>query len=57
MNQPARRPSLLQILVHVGGWLPLAALLAAALTDNLTANPIQALEQRTGMPTRLNPEA
>lgn len=38
----------LQLLVHLAGWLPLGALLFDLLTDNLTANPIQAIEQRTG---------
>lgn len=39
----------LQILVHFGGWLPLGLLVFDFLTDNLTANPIQAIEQRTGL--------
>jgi len=39
----------LQILVHVAGWLPLGLLLFDFLGDNLTANPIQAIEQRTGL--------
>ncbi|PWH17169.1 MAG: sulfoxide reductase heme-binding subunit YedZ [Anaerolineae bacterium] len=38
----------LQVAVHLGGWFPLAALFYDFLTDNLTANPIQAIEQRTG---------
>ena len=38
----------LQILVHLGAWYPFAHLLFDLLRDNLTANPIQALEQRTG---------
>jgi len=46
MKKPRFTP--LQILVHLAGWLPLAALLAALLTNNLTANPIQAIEKRTG---------
>lgn len=39
----------LQILVHFAGWLPLGLLLFDFLSDNLTANPIQAIEQRTGL--------
>jgi sulfoxide reductase heme-binding subunit YedZ len=39
----------LQILVHFAGWLPLGLLVFDFLTDNLTANPIQAIEQRTGL--------
>jgi sulfoxide reductase heme-binding subunit YedZ len=38
----------LQVLIHVGAWLPMARLLLEAVTGNLTANPIQHLEQRTG---------
>lgn len=45
---PASRFPLLQILVHLAGWTPLAALLFDLFRDNLTANPIQAIEQRTG---------
>ena len=37
-----------QLLVHLGSLLPLALLITAALLDNLTVNPIQAVEQRTG---------
>ncbi|MGE5252037.1 MAG: sulfite oxidase heme-binding subunit YedZ [Bacteroidota bacterium] len=39
----------LQLLVHIGAWYPLAHLLIDLLTHDLTANPIQALEQRTGL--------
>jgi sulfoxide reductase heme-binding subunit YedZ len=39
----------LQLLVHGAGWLPLAWLVFDFLTDNLTANPIQAIEQRSGI--------
>ena len=39
----------LQIIVHLAGWLPLALLLFDFFSDNLTANPIQAIEQRTGL--------
>jgi len=38
----------LQIAVHIYGWSALVLLLIDLFTDNLTANPIQALEQRTG---------
>lgn len=38
----------LQIAVHVYGWSALVLLLIDFFTNNLTANPIQALEQRTG---------
>jgi len=44
----ARRVALLQIAVHVAALAPLALLVWDALHANLTANPIQALEQRTG---------
>jgi len=39
----------LQILVHLGGWAPLALMVANLFSDNLGANPIQALEQQTGI--------
>lgn len=38
----------LQLLVHLAGWIPLAVLGFDLFRDNLTANPIQAIEQRTG---------
>jgi methionine sulfoxide reductase heme-binding subunit len=38
----------LQIAIHIYGWSALVLLLIDLFTDNLTANPIQALEQRTG---------
>ena len=38
----------LQIAIHIYGWSLLVRLIIDFLTDNLTANPIQALEQRTG---------
>ncbi|RPH61428.1 MAG: sulfoxide reductase heme-binding subunit YedZ [Chloroflexi bacterium] len=43
------RFTLLQIIVHIGGWIPLALILYDFFTRNLTANPIQAIEQRTGL--------
>ena len=44
-----KKPSLLQIIVHLGGWSPLALLVFDYYRNNLTANPIQAIEQRTGI--------
>jgi sulfoxide reductase heme-binding subunit YedZ len=38
----------LQIAIHIYGWSALVLLLIDLFTGNLTANPIQALEQRTG---------
>ena len=38
----------LQLAVHAGAWFPILRLIVEALTDNLTANPIQHIEQRTG---------
>jgi len=38
----------LQIAMHVYAWSTLVILIFQFFTDNLTANPIQALEQRTG---------
>jgi sulfoxide reductase heme-binding subunit YedZ len=43
------RLRLLQIIVHVGGWTPLALLVYNFFTHHLTANPIQAIEQQTGL--------
>ena len=43
-----KRYTPLQVAVHVYGWSVLVLLLIDLFTDNLTANPIQALEQRTG---------
>jgi sulfoxide reductase heme-binding subunit YedZ len=47
MKRP--RFSVLQILVHVMGWAPLALLVYDYFNRRLTANPIQAIEQRTGI--------
>jgi methionine sulfoxide reductase heme-binding subunit len=41
--------TILQIMVHIAGWTPLAVIVYLFLTDNLTANPVQAIEQRTGL--------
>src|SRR5512134_1978138 len=38
----------LQIAIHIYAWSGLVRLIIDAFTGNLTANPIQALEQRTG---------
>lgn len=40
--------SRLQIATHILAWLPLAVLILAYLTDNLTINPIQTATQRSG---------
>lgn len=47
MNKP--RVTLLQVIVHVAGWLPLAKIVLDYFAGRLTANPIQAVEQRTGL--------
>jgi sulfoxide reductase heme-binding subunit YedZ len=39
----------LQITVHVAGWFPLVRLVIEYFTQHLTANPVQALEQHTGI--------
>ena len=41
--------TILRVAVHIGGWTPLAVLVIDFLTNNLTVNPIQAAEQRTGL--------
>ena len=38
-----------QWVVHIGSWIPLAVLYFDYLNKHLTANPIQAIEQRTGL--------
>src|SRR5258706_8886862 len=47
MKKP--RYSLLQIVVHIGGWAPLAVIAYNFFTHHLSANPIQAIEQQTGI--------
>ncbi len=42
------RLSPLQLIIHIGAWFPLARLILESVTGNLTANPIQHIEQRTG---------
>jgi sulfoxide reductase heme-binding subunit YedZ len=39
----------LQLLVHLGGWVPLVLIIYHFFTNALTANPIQAIEQQTGI--------
>lgn len=45
-----KRPALtpLQILVHIGAWIPLIVLILDYQTNNLSVNPYQAAERRTG---------
>ena len=43
-----KRYSPLQVAIHVYAWSELVVLIFQFFTHNLTANPIQALEQRTG---------
>jgi methionine sulfoxide reductase heme-binding subunit len=45
----SKRYTPFQILVHLAGWLPLALLVFDFFRNNLTANPIQAIQQRTGV--------
>lgn len=40
--------SRLQIVTHLAAWVPLVVLVFDFVTDRLTANPIQAAQQRTG---------
>jgi sulfoxide reductase heme-binding subunit YedZ len=37
-----------QLVIHLFGWLPLVFTIAQVITGNMTANPIQAIEQRLG---------
>lgn len=46
---PRPRFTPLQIIVHLAGWLPAAQILLGLLTSRLTANPIQRIEQITGI--------
>lgn len=48
MNSFFKRYTPLQVAVHLYAWSGLVRLLIDFFTHNLTANPIQALEQRTG---------
>ena len=45
----SKRITLLQGVVHVAGWLPLGLLIYRFFTDQLGVNPIQAIEQKTGL--------
>jgi methionine sulfoxide reductase heme-binding subunit len=47
MKKPHFTP--LQIITHLVGWYPFVRLVVDSFNDNLTANPIQAIEQRTGL--------
>lgn len=47
MKKPRFTP--LQIIVHIGGWIPLIAILYGFFSRQLSANPIQAIEQNTGV--------
>lgn len=47
MKKP--RFTVLQIIVHIAGWTPLAVLIYGFFTRQLSANPIQAIEQNTGI--------
>ncbi len=44
----ARSRLSLRFLIHLGAWLPATQIIFQALSGDLTANPIQYLEQRTG---------
>jgi sulfoxide reductase heme-binding subunit YedZ len=48
MKKFFRRYTPLQIAIHIYGWSALVLLIIDFFTGNLTANPIQAMEQRTG---------
>lgn len=47
MKKPRVTP--LQIIVHIGGWIPLIVILYGFFNHQLSANPIQAIEQNTGI--------
>jgi sulfoxide reductase heme-binding subunit YedZ len=42
-------PKPLQLIVHASGWVPMAQITIGWLTNNLTYNPIQKVEQITGL--------
>ena len=44
-----KKPTILQLVVHLAGWFPLAQIIFDYFTRHLSANPIQAIEQRTGI--------
>jgi sulfoxide reductase heme-binding subunit YedZ len=43
-----RKLTATQLVIHLSGWLPLVFTIAQVSTGNMTANPIQAVEQRLG---------
>ena len=43
-----RKITATQLVIHLFGWLPLVFTIAQVISGNLTANPIQAVEQRLG---------
>lgn len=43
-----RKITATQLVIHLLGWLPLVFTIAQVISGNLTANPIQAVEQRLG---------
>ncbi len=43
------RPTLLQVIVHIGGWFPFLQLVFDYLSRRMSINPIQEIEQRTGL--------
>jgi len=47
MKKP--RFTALQIIVHIAGWTPLVLIVYNFFANTLTANPIQAIEQQTGI--------
>ena len=48
MTALLKRYTPLQLLIHLGAWFPIARLVVEAFTHDLSANPIQHIEQRTG---------
>jgi methionine sulfoxide reductase heme-binding subunit len=48
MTAPPRKITAAQLVIHLSGWLPLVLTVAQVSTGNMTANPIQAVEQRLG---------
>jgi len=48
MISQLRKITAAQLVIHLFGWLPLVLTIAQVSTGNMTANPIQAVEQRLG---------
>jgi methionine sulfoxide reductase heme-binding subunit len=46
-----RKPTLLQVAIFIGAWIPLIHIIYLYFSGGLGVNPIQALEQRTGRVT------